>query len=52
MNIAEYCELSVGKALAFIQGLELTDMQHKIGDRVIKEIVHRLGFCSRLAWNT
>ena len=44
MNIAEYCELSVGKALAFIQGLELTDMQHKIGDRVIKEIVDRLGF--------
>ena len=44
MNIAGYCELSVGKALAFIQGLELTDMQHKIGDRVIKEIVDRLGF--------
>ncbi|MBS5149405.1 MAG: excinuclease ABC subunit UvrA [Butyricicoccus pullicaecorum] len=44
MNIAEYCELSVTKALDFMQNLELTEMQHKIGDRVIKEILDRLGF--------
>ena len=44
MNIAQYCELSVTKALTFMQQLELTEMQHKIGDRVIKEILDRLGF--------
>ncbi|MBS5145455.1 MAG: excinuclease ABC subunit UvrA [Butyricicoccus pullicaecorum] len=44
MNIAEYCELSVTKALDFMRNLELTEMQHKIGDRVIKEILDRLGF--------
>ena len=44
LNIAQYCDLSVTKALEFMQHLELTEMQHKIGDRVIKEILDRLGF--------
>lgn len=44
LNIAQYCDLSVTKALTFMQNLELTEMQHKIGDRVIKEILDRLGF--------
>ena len=44
LNIAQYCELSVTKALGFMRNLELTEMQHKIGDRVIKEILDRLGF--------
>ncbi len=44
LNIAQYCELSVTKALDFMRNLELTEMQHKIGDRVIKEILDRLGF--------
>ncbi|MCF2670812.1 excinuclease ABC subunit UvrA [Butyricicoccus pullicaecorum] len=44
MNIAEYCDLSVGKAIEFMKGLKLTEMQHRIGDRVIKEILDRLGF--------
>lgn len=44
LNIAQYCELSVTKALDFMHNLELTEMQHKIGDRVIKEILDRLGF--------
>ena len=43
-NIAEYCALSVTKALDFMRDLELNEMQHKIGDRVIKEILDRLGF--------
>lgn len=44
LNIAQYCELSVTKALDFMRNLELTEMQHKIGDRVVKEILDRLGF--------
>ena len=44
LNIAEFAERSVVKAMEFIQTLQLTEMQHKIGDRVIKEIMDRLGF--------
>ncbi len=44
MNIADYCALSITKALDFMHKLELNEMQHKIGDRVIREIVDRLGF--------
>ncbi len=44
LNIMEYSEKSVGKAIEFMENLELTEMQHKIGDRVIKEILDRLGF--------
>ncbi len=44
LNIMEFCEKSVTKALDFMHHLQLTGMQHKIGDRVIKEIVDRLGF--------
>src|SRR5699024_1113490 len=32
------------KAMEFLHTLRLTEMQHKIGDRVIKEIMDRLGF--------
>ena len=44
LNIAEFAEKSVVKAMEFLHGLQLTEMQHKIGDRVIKEIMDRLGF--------
>ena len=44
LNIAEFSEKSVVKAMEFLHTLKLTDMQHKIGDRVIKEIMDRLGF--------
>lgn len=44
LNIAEFSEKSVVKAIEFIQTLQLTEMQHKIGDLVIKEIMDRLGF--------
>ena len=43
-NIMEFSEKSVTKAIDFMEKLELTEMQHKIGDRVIKEILDRLGF--------
>ena len=35
-NIAENCALSVTKALEFMRDLQLTEMQHIIGDRVIE----------------
>lgn len=44
LNIAEYSEKSVVKAIEFMEQLELSEMQHQIGDRVIKEILDRLGF--------
>ena len=44
LNIAEFSEKSVVKAMEFLHTLRLTEMQHKIGDRVIKEIMDRLGF--------
>lgn len=44
LNIAEFAEKSVVKAMEFLHTLQLTEMQHKIGDRVIKEIMDRLGF--------
>lgn len=43
-NIAEVSDLSVTDALAFMNGLELTEREHMIGDRIIKEINERLGF--------
>ena len=44
LNIAEFAEKSVVKAMEFLHTLRLSEMQHKIGDRVIKEIMDRLGF--------
>ena len=44
LNIAEFSEKSVVKAMEFLHTLQLTEMQHKIGDRIIKEIKDRLGF--------
>ncbi|MDO4269942.1 MAG: excinuclease ABC subunit UvrA [Eubacteriales bacterium] len=44
LNIAEFAERSVLGAMEFIQTLRLTEMQQKIGGRVIKEIMDRLGF--------
>lgn len=44
LNIAEFSEKSVVKAMEFLHTVQLTEMQHKIGDRVIKEIMDRLGF--------
>ncbi len=43
-NIADLCDLSVGKALDFINGLSLTETQKLIGKSIIKEICARLNF--------
>ncbi len=46
INIADLCELSVTELLAFLQELDtrLTDREHQIADRILKEIRERLGF--------
>jgi excinuclease ABC subunit A len=43
-NIAEVCELPIGESAKFIAGLELTDRDRMIAERVTKEINARLGF--------
>ena len=43
-NIIEWTEMSIKQALIFIDGLELTETQHQIGDLVLKEIYNRLKF--------
>ena len=43
-NIYEVTELSVIKLTEYFEQLELTDIQHKIGDQILKEIKARIGF--------
>ncbi len=43
-NIHEICSISIGEAAKALDGLELTDREHLIADRVIKEINARLSF--------
>ena len=44
MNIADFCDLSVFKALEFIDTLELSQKDQLIAERIVKEIKSRLGF--------
>src|SRR4030095_12289714 len=43
-NIAEICELSIGEAAKFLAGLELSERERLIAERVTKEVNARLGF--------
>jgi excinuclease ABC subunit A len=43
-NIHEFTQMSVSRALAFLEELELTTTEHLIGDRIVKEIRERLTF--------
>ncbi len=45
-NIADFCDLSVTDALAFLDSIQptLTQKEHMIADRIFKEIRDRLGF--------
>lgn len=44
LNISEFCDMSVDKALDFINNIELTERQRIIAKLVIKEIISRLNF--------
>ena len=43
-NIQEVCDLSCKDALAFFEGLTLTERQHLIGAPIVKEVIARLRF--------
>ena len=43
-NIYELCSLSIGAAVDAMAGLELTDREHMIADRVFKEVRERMQF--------
>lgn len=43
-NIWEVCQMSCRESLEFFQGLRLSEREHLIGARIVKEIVARLQF--------
>jgi excinuclease ABC subunit A len=43
-NISQYTELSVERAVGFVDGLELSDTERAFGARILKEIRERLRF--------
>jgi excinuclease ABC subunit A len=43
-NISQFTELSVERAIDFVDGLELTETERAIGARILKEIRERLSF--------
>ena len=43
-NISEFCDLSIIKAIDFIENLKLTDKEKYISESIIKEISSRLNF--------
>ena len=44
VNISDLCEMSVRQELNFINNIQLTDQEHRIGDGILKEVRERLGF--------
>ena len=44
INIDDFCRKSVTEALAFIDGLTLSEQKMRIAERILKEIKSRLGF--------
>ncbi|MGN0369509.1 MAG: excinuclease ABC subunit UvrA [Butyrivibrio sp.] len=47
-NIYEVTEMSVLKLSTYFNELKLTEMQHKIGDQILKEIKARIGFLNNV----
>lgn len=44
VNISDLCEMSVRQELNFINDIQMTDQEHRIGDGILKEVRERLGF--------
>ena len=44
LNIAEICDMAIGESAKFLAGLELSERDRLIAERVTKEINARLGF--------
>src|SRR5690606_26882699 len=47
-SIADIVLMSIEKALAFFQTVELTETERKIADRLLKEIINRLEYIDRV----
>lgn len=47
-SIADIVLMSIEKALAFFQSVELTETERKIADRLLKEIINRLEYIDRV----
>lgn len=47
-NIYEVTDMSIVKLVDYFDTLELNEMQHKIGDRILKEIKSRIGFLNNV----
>jgi len=50
-NIGQISALSIQNLSAFFQNIELTKMEHKIGDQILKEIDQRLSFLVNVGLN-
>ena len=48
LNIYQVTEMSVNKLVNYFDTLKLTEMQHKIGDQILKEIKARIGFLNNV----
>ena len=44
INIGDFCDKSIREELEFLDTVELTEQEHRIGDGILKEIRNRLGF--------
>ncbi|GIW74152.1 MAG: UvrABC system protein A [Phycisphaerales bacterium] len=44
LNISELCRLTIGQAMAFIEGLELGEEGRTIAQPIVRELGNRLGF--------
>ena len=43
-SISEVCALSIGDAVEFFESMEISEREHLIADRVVKEILERMRF--------
>lgn len=50
-NLPAIAEQSIGDALAFFEGLNLTGQRAQIAEKILKEIVERLGFLVNVGLN-
>ncbi len=51
LNIVELTAFSIGKAHQFFEKLKLTQQEHNIARRIVKEIKERLGFLNNVGLN-
>lgn len=50
-DIMRLCDMTVTELLGFLETLTLTEMEHRIGDQILKEIRERLGFLNSVGLN-